>query len=118
MQLRIPYIKTQTATARQLMVNGQPFLMRAAELQNSSLSSARFMKDVWPKLVQANINTVLGPVSWEQIEPSEGVLCFDELDEIIQDARAHGLHLVLLWFGSFKNGMRLLLLTGIFSFFC
>lgn len=100
------------------MVNGQPFLMRAAELQNSSLSSARFMKDVWPKLVQANINTVLGPVSWEQIEPSEGVLCFDELDEIIQDARAHGLHLVLLWFGSFKNGMRLLLLTGIFSFFC
>lgn len=78
--------------------------MRAAELQNSSLSSADHMRNVWPKLVNAHVNTVLGAVTWEQIEPTEGVFKFDELDKIITDARLHGLHLVLLWFGSFKNG--------------
>lgn len=78
--------------------------MRPAELQNSSLSSAKFMKDVWPKLVEGNVNTVLGSVAWEQIEPREGEFCFEELDQILKDARSHSMRLVLLWFGSFKNG--------------
>ncbi|KAJ5825799.1 hypothetical protein N7474_002937 [Penicillium riverlandense] len=103
MHLKAPYLE-DTPTAKQLVVKGAPFLMRPAELQNSSMSSADFMKGVWPKLVQANINTVLGCVAWEQIEPSEGTFVFDDLDRILQDARSHGLHLILLWFGSFKNG--------------
>lgn len=36
---KIPYLK-QTETAQQLIVYGRPFLMLAAELQNSSLSSS------------------------------------------------------------------------------
>lgn len=51
-----------------------------------------------------NINTVLGCVTWEDIEPDEGNFDFAVLDGVIESARAHGLHLVLLWFGSFKNG--------------
>jgi len=51
-----------------------------------------------------NINTVLGCVTWEDIEPDEGNFDFAVLDGVIERARAHGLHLVLLWFGSFKNG--------------
>jgi beta-galactosidase GanA len=78
--------------------------MLAGEVQNSQFSSARFMKDVWPKLKAANLNTVFGSIGWEQIEPVEGTFVFDELDELILDAREHGLHLVLLWFGSYKNG--------------
>ncbi|KAL2444459.1 hypothetical protein ABEF95_016847 [Exophiala dermatitidis] len=89
----------------QLIVNGEPFLMRAAELQNSSLTSAEFMRTVWPKLTAANINTALGCVTWEHIEPEEGKFDFGELDQIIADAHANGVHLVLLWFGSFKNGL-------------
>jgi beta-galactosidase GanA len=89
------------------LVNGQPFLMRAAELNNSSLSSPAFMRHVWPKLVENNINTVLGAVSWDQIEPEEGRFDFNALDQVIRDARSHGLKLVLLWFGSFKNGIGL-----------
>ncbi|KAK2812626.1 hypothetical protein FQN50_001272 [Emmonsiellopsis sp. PD_5] len=90
---------------KQLFVNGKPFLMRAAELQNSSLSSADYMRGIWPRLVEANINTVLGSVTWEQIEPVEGSFDFSEVTKIVENARGHNLHLVLLWFGSFKNGM-------------
>ncbi|KAH6677814.1 glycoside hydrolase superfamily [Plectosphaerella plurivora] len=89
----------------QLLVNGRPFLMRAAEVNNSSFSSPAFMRAVWPKLVENNVNTVLGAVSWDQIEPEEGRFDFNALDQVIRDARSHGLKLVLLWFGSFKNGL-------------
>jgi beta-galactosidase GanA len=90
--------------ARQLIVDDEPFLILGAELQNSSMTSSEYMRTVWSKLAAANINTVLGCVTWEQIEPEEGTFDFKELDQILLDARSHGLKLVLLWFGSFKNG--------------
>jgi beta-galactosidase GanA len=89
---------------KQLVVNGKPYLMLGGELQNSSLSSAEYMNEVWPKMVATNVNTLLGSVTWEMIEPEEDKFDFNELDEIILGARKHGLHLILLWFGSFKNG--------------
>ena len=90
-----------------MVVNGKPFLMLGAELQNSSMTSADYMKATWPKLKAMNINTILGCVTWEMIEPNEGNFDFAELDEVIYDARDHDLHLILLWFGSFKNGQPL-----------
>jgi beta-galactosidase GanA len=78
--------------------------MLAGEVQNSSFSSAEHMDSLWSTLAAANFNTVLGAVTWEMIEPVEGLFNFHELDRIILGARAHGLHLILLWFGSFKNG--------------
>ncbi|KAF7523491.1 hypothetical protein G7054_g11744 [Neopestalotiopsis clavispora] len=89
---------------KQLHVQGKPFLILGGELQNSSLASAEYMKPVWQRLVDSHVNTVLGCVTWELIEPVEGDFDFGELDLIIQDARKHGLHLILLWFGAFKNG--------------
>jgi GH35 family endo-1,4-beta-xylanase len=89
---------------QQLIVDGKPFLMLGGELQNSSMTSAAYMDTVWQKLADTNVNTVLGCVTWEDIEPKEGEFDFSELDKIIKGARAHGLRLVLLWFGSFKNG--------------
>ncbi|KAK5136541.1 hypothetical protein LTR08_002885 [Meristemomyces frigidus] len=100
----IPYLKP-TATSQQLIVNGEPYLMLAAELQNSALTSAKYMQEVWPKLRGANINTALGCVTWEQIEPEEGKFDFAVFDKVVADARAAEIHLVLLWFGSFKNGI-------------
>jgi beta-galactosidase GanA len=99
----IPHLQ-QHGTTKQLIVNGKPFLMLGGELQNSSFSSAEYMSEVWPKMVATNINTVLGAVTWEMIEPGEGRFDFKEFDKVVLDARKYGIHLVLLWFGSFKNG--------------
>lgn len=101
--INIPHL-AQNENSKQLIVKGRPFLMRAGELQNSSLTSVEYMEPVWQKMVDTNINTLLGCVTWEMIEPEEGVFKFSVLDEIILAARKHSVHLVLLWFGSFKNG--------------
>lgn len=90
--------------AWQLEVDGKPWLVLGGELQNSSMSSACYMRGVWDNLKRMGINTVLGPVAWEDVEREEGRFDFSVMDEILQDARAHGMRLILLWFGSFKNG--------------
>ncbi|CEL03740.1 hypothetical protein ASPCAL04886 [Aspergillus calidoustus] len=99
-----PYLRRDKNHTR-LIVNGKPFLMLAGELHNSSLSSARYMADVWPAMKKQGINTLLGSVSWEQIEPFEGKFDFSELDKIILGAREHDMRLVLLWFGAYKNAL-------------
>ena len=81
--LEIPHLIKQGA-ASQLIVDGKPFLALAGELNNDSSSSLEYMKSVWPKLVQAKLNTVLTPVSWAQIEPQEGKFDFRVLDGVIQ----------------------------------
>ena len=100
----IPHLRKQGG-ATQLIVDGKPFLVLAGELNNDSSSSLDYMKPIWPKLVQAKLNTVLAPVSWAQIEPEEGKFDFTVLDGVIHGAREHNLHLALLWFASWKNGL-------------
>ena len=90
----------------QLVVNGKPFLMRGGELENSSASSLAFMDaHVWPKAVAMHFKSVLAPVYWQLIEPAEGHFDWTTVDGLIRGARAHRMHLVLLWFGSWKNSM-------------
>jgi len=87
------------------MVEGKPFLVLGGELHNSSASSIEHMRPIWERLVVLNLNTVLAAVAWEQIEPDEGRFDFALVDGLIQGARRHGLRLILLWFGSWKNGV-------------
>lgn len=100
----IPHLSKQ-GTATQLIVDGKPFLMRSGELGNSSSSNLDYLRPVWPKLAAMNLNTVLVPVYWELMEPTEGSFDFALVDGLLQDARKHGLRLVPLWFGSWKNSM-------------
>jgi hypothetical protein len=99
----IPHLRNQGA-ATQLIVDGKPFLALAAELHNSSASSLDYMKPLWPRLAATHINTVLATVSWELIEPEEGRFDFALVDGLLKEARANHLHLVFLWFASWKNG--------------
>ena len=92
-------------TTQQLIVDGKPFLILGGELGNSSASSAAYMRPHWPRLKAMNLNTVLAPVSWELIEPIEGKFDWTSVDELLRDARAHDLRLVILWFGAWKNSM-------------
>jgi hypothetical protein len=99
----IPHLEKQ-GTATQLIVDGKPFLVLGAELNNSSASSLEYLRPLWPKIAAANLNTVLATVSWELMEPEEGRFDFSLVDGLIQDARRYNLHLIVLWFGSWKNG--------------
>ena len=88
----------------QLIVDGKPYLVLGGELGNSSSGTSAQADEILPRLAQMNINTVLIPAAWEQIEPVEGNFNFNVLDHWIDTARREHLHLVLLWFGSWKNG--------------
>jgi hypothetical protein len=100
----IPHLRTQ-GTAVQLVVHDKPFLVLGGELGNSSASDPGYMETVWRKAIALHMNTVLAPVYWELIEPIEGRFDFTLLDGLIRGARRHGLCLVLLWFGAWKNSM-------------
>jgi beta-galactosidase GanA len=100
----IPRLETRHG-ARQLIVDGQPWLILGGELANSSASSRDHMRPVWPRLRAMNLNTVLMPVSWELIEPAEGRFDFALVDSLLADARTADLRVVILWFGSWKNSM-------------
>jgi len=99
----IPHLEKR-GTATQLIVDGKPYLVLGAELNNSSASSMEYMRPLWSKIVATNLNTVLATVSWELMEPEEGRFDFSLVDGLIQDARRYSLRLILLWFGSWKNG--------------
>ncbi len=94
----------QQGTATQLLVDGQPFLIRGGELGNSS-GEPEYLRRYWSKLKAGNLNTVLVPIYWDVVEPAEGRFDFATLDGVLKDARSHDQRLVLLWFGAWKNSM-------------
>ncbi len=98
-QSKLPYLKNN-----QLWVNDQPYLMIAGELHNSSASSIEYMQSLWPKLKSLNLNTVLATVTWDQFEPEEGKFDHQLIDYLIENAGKNQLKLVVIWFGSWKNG--------------
>ena len=100
----IPHLRKQ-GSATQLIVGGEPYLIIGGELHNSSSSSLAYMEPIWARLTALHLNTVLAVVSWELVEPEEGRFDFALVDGLIHQAKRHNLRLVLLWFGSWKNGM-------------
>ena len=84
-------------------VDGKPFLILGAQLWNSSAWSDVLPK-IWPQLKEMNCNTIEAPVYWQDIEPEQGKFNFKELEALVYGARENDLKLVLLWFGSYKNG--------------
>lgn len=86
-----------------LLVDGAPFLILGGQINNSS-SWPSTLPDVWPAIEGMHANTVEAPVYWEQMEPQPGQFDFSTVDLLVNEARQHHVHLVLLWFGTWKNG--------------
>ncbi|KWX83021.1 hypothetical protein AMQ83_32125, partial [Paenibacillus riograndensis] len=102
--MTLPYLKKEDGVFN-LYVDGKPFIALAGEIHNSSASDLDYMQQkVWPNLRGLNLNTVILPVYWELIEPSQGEYDFQLVDGIIEQAREENVRLVLLWFGLWKNG--------------
>lgn len=86
----------------ELQVDGKPYLILGAQVNNSSNWPATLDK-VWPAVTDMHANTVLVPMAWQQIEPSRGHFDFSYLDTLVKQARAHDVRLGLLWFATWKN---------------
>jgi beta-galactosidase GanA len=85
-----------------LMVDGAPFLILGAQVNNSS-NWPQALDDVWPAIDVVKPNTVMVPVAWEQIEAKEGTFDFSFVDVLLKQAREKNVRLVLLWFATWKN---------------
>jgi beta-galactosidase GanA len=86
-----------------LMVDAQPYFLLGAQVDNSSGWPER-LSAVWPAAERMRLNTLEVPVYWEQMEPAKGKFDFTVVDAVLAQARAHKTRLVLLWFGTWKNG--------------
>jgi hypothetical protein len=86
-----------------LLVDGAPYLVLGAQIGNSSAWPS-VLPEVWQALEAMHVNTAEAPVYWEQIEPQPGQFDWTNVDALIEGARSHHLHLILLWFGTWKNG--------------
>ena len=86
-----------------LIVDGKPFLMLGGQINNSSAWPST-LPAAWNAAEAMHANTVEAPVYWEQIESTRGTFDFSNVDLLVNQAREHHFHLVLLWFGTWKNG--------------
>lgn len=86
-----------------LFVDGHPFLILGGQIHNSSAWPSE-LPQVWESMAALHANTLEAPVYWEQFEPQEGQFDYTNVDQLVEGARAHNLRVVLLWFGTWKNG--------------
>ncbi|MGN6601133.1 MAG: GH35 family beta-galactosidase [Ginsengibacter sp.] len=86
-----------------LLVDGKPFFILGGQIHNSSAWPA-LLPSVWKSAEFMHLNTLEVPIYWEQIEPQKGKFDFSLLNLLLSQAKSHHVHLVLLWFGTWKNG--------------
>jgi beta-galactosidase GanA len=85
------------------LVDGQPFIMLGGQAHNSS-GWPGMLPQVWFAVKTMNANTLEVPIYWEQIEAQTGKFDFSLVDTLVKQGREHNVHLVLLWFATWKNG--------------
>src|SRR6516165_11917805 len=99
----IPAI-AKTGESYRLLVDGNPYLMLGGQVHNSDTANADDLNKALDVLASWHSNTAEVPIYWEAIEPKQGQFDFSSVDLAIQAARKRDLHLVFLWFGTWKNG--------------
>jgi hypothetical protein len=85
-------------------VDGKPFFPIGGQTRNSSGYGETEWATAFRALDLLHGNTLEIPVYWEQVEPEEGIYDFAHLDALIAEARSRDVRLILLWFGTWKNG--------------
>lgn len=85
-------------------VNGKPFYPIGVQAHNNSGYTMEQLEPVWEVCRLTNSNSCAIAVAWERIEPVEGQFDLDIVRQIVRAARERDLKLVILWFGTWKNG--------------
>ncbi len=94
-----------TEINRIFKVNGKPFFPIGTETVYAGYAmKPNEHENVFRDLKSINGNSMAIPVHWDAIEPEEGKFDFSSVDILITNARKYGLKLILLWFGTWKNG--------------
>ena len=86
------------------VVDGKPFFSIGGQVNNSSSSNPMVMANAIGACKKLGMNTISAPVHFELFEPKEGIFDYSQIDMLIKSAREAGLKLVVLWFGTWKNG--------------
>ena len=100
----IPHLEKR-GLATQLIVDGKPFLVLGAEPPTSAPSNLEYLRYMFSVLAATHQNSAEIAVGWSWIEPEKGRYDFRIADAAIEDARQLGQRIVLVWFGSWKNGV-------------
>jgi beta-galactosidase GanA len=85
-------------------VSGKPFMPMGGQAHNSSAYNAEELASAIAGVKALNGNTLIAPIYWEQFEPQEGQFDFSPLDMLLEECRKNDLHLIILWFATWKNG--------------
>jgi hypothetical protein len=96
-------VPSLSGSPARLFVDGEPFLVRGAELHNSTATHVSGIRKGLDSVVRAGANTALVPINWAQFEPAEGVFDGTLVTALVEQARNAGLRVVLLWFGGYKK---------------
>jgi beta-galactosidase GanA len=99
----VPHLEKR-GVATQLIVDGKPFLVLGAEPPTSGASNLEYLRYTLQVMATTHQNTAAIAVAWAWIEPEKGKYDFRIVDAAIEDARKIGERIVLVWFGSWKNG--------------
>jgi hypothetical protein len=93
-----------SAVRRPFTVNGQAFFSLGGQARNSSGYNRGEAETAFRAVKLLHGNTLEIPVYWEQVEPVEGTFDWSSVDTLLAMAREYEVKLVLLWFGTWKNG--------------
>ena len=85
-------------------INGKPILPLGLQTCNSSTGVPEMLEREIRALELFSGNTLEAPVYWFRVESEQGRFDFSDVDDLITRCRARGLFLILLWFGTSKNG--------------
>jgi hypothetical protein len=92
---------------RVFMVDGKPFFPLGCEslyVAGYSVRKESETEEAFKAVKDADCNTSMIDIYWDQLNPREGEYDFSGIDALILGARKYGLKLILLWFGTWKNG--------------
>ncbi|MDE7015111.1 MAG: beta-galactosidase, partial [Kineothrix sp.] len=87
-----------------LYVDGQPFLILSFQLDCDSCYDCNTIHTLMKNAKKMGCTGISLLLYWRLVEPEEGKYRMDILRSMIDSAEELDLRIVLVWFGSYKNG--------------